>query len=409
MNWTLLVPGALLPPRLAPELVRALHAPVLAGHLAHARHAHDTAGPGPVPRAVHRPSQAPHWAWLARHFGLDPEITPTAPYAWHCSAQPQPDAPPATSRSGPTGAPEPLPADAVWIAYCEPVHLAIARDHFVVSDLSDAPLHAAESAELLELANRVLGQDGAGSAPTAARLLVGHPSTWYLLSPRPWEIHTWSLDAVLGQSVQDRLPTGADARHWRVLANEIQMCWHASASTEAREAAGQRTANALWLHGGGAWRTLANLPAPHLRCDGARAEEEVVRGWLQAARTEPHAARPDPGTATRRDTLAICRDLFSPHAHQSWESWLAGWPGVEARITAEWDAAREAGASRFELVLCGSHEARSIALPLHAPWWQRLLRAPTMESLLQRWLTEAPADRVPDGGERAARHRAVAA
>jgi hypothetical protein len=397
MNWTLLVPGALLPPRLAPELARAMRAPALANQLALAR---------PMPPLFKLEStaqpfapfapQAAHWNWLARSFGLDGQALVTAPYAWRAAAD--------------AGAQSAAPVDDMWIAHCEPVHLAIARDHFVVTDLGDAPLLPQEAADLLGLANAVLAGEPAGAAPPLQLAVRG--GLWFLLSPTPLQLKTWSLDAVLGQSIQDRLPvdtgTGADARRWRVLANEIQMSWHASRTADAREDAGIRAANALWLHGGGIWRRLDAIAMRNLRADPATAEHGTLRGWLQAAGHHPTAGsapaddrRTGGGAEAGADTLSVCRDLFWPYAHQAWESWLERLPLVEARIECEMQAARAAGAHRFDLVLCGAVASRAVTLPLQARWWRRLrANAHAPATVLQRWLTEMPsvaaADSRPD-------------
>ncbi len=378
MNWTLLVPGALLPAALAPELARHMRAPVLAGQLDAAR---PLAPPAPAPGGGAAP-QSPHWQWLSHRFGLDPGNLATAAYAW------QPAGPQIARAGGALAA-------AVWVAHCEPVHLAIARDHFVVTDLAEAPLQAEETRALLALANEVLAGETSASPGTAAprlRLAI-RDARWFLLSPVPLQIRTWSLDAVLGRSVQDRLPTGTDARRWRVLGNEIQMSWHASAVNAAREDAGSRTPNALWLHGGGVWQALGPTPSCILRAPDAPAEAAVVQGWMAAAAASPGA------TAAPAGTLSICRALHAAHAHQAWETWLAQLPALDARIASELAEARAAGATRFDLVLCGNTEARAWTLPLAPSWWRRLrpgTRAPA--TVLQRSLAEtAPtgADTVP--------------
>ncbi len=373
MDWTLLVPGALLPAPLAPELTRALQAPRLVRWLLDARAAPEPAGAGDLALAPGA-TTTPHWAWLAAAFGLDSDAPVTAPYAWHGAAAPEP-------ASAPDGA--------TWIARCDPVHMAIARDHFVVTDLGAAPLRADEARQLMAEANAALAaraaQDGTGPLRLAAR--AGH---WYLLAAAPLQLRTFALDGVLGRSAQDRLPTGTDARRWRILANDVQMCWHASAVTAAREDAGQRSANALWLHGGGRWQPLAAARAVQLRMPADSAEAATARGWLDAARAGAPAPAPAPRALPDNATVALERTLFDAHAHQAWETWLARLPQLEERIDAERAAARAAGARDLRLVLCGTHQARSIALPLAAgwrPWPHRVPRQPG--PLLQRWLAEA--------------------
>jgi len=386
MNWTLLIPGALLPPALAPELTRHMHAPVLAAHLALARPLPARADEDIADTHGVAASQAAHWQWLASRFVPDAEDLPTAPYAWRVVS------PHGTGG----GAHRPGGADdsGVWIAHCDPVHMAIARDHFMVTDLAGAPLLAPESAELLDRANAVLAAEACVSpAALAPRLRIAvRGGRWFLLSPRPLDLRTWSLDAVLGQSVQDRLPTGADARRWRVLGNEIQMSWHASNTNDARETSGLRTANALWVHGGGVWQHLGRAAQYALLADDAPAEATVLRGWMDAADRCADAVQ----APARPATLSICRALFNAHAHQAWESWLAQLPLIDARIGSDLAAARAAGATRFDLVLCGSATTRTVTLPLQTHWWRRFrFGAHAPGALLQRFLADTPTARKP--------------
>ncbi len=363
MTWTLLVPGALLPAPLAPEMARAVQAPQLVHWLATAR--------AVVADGVVLPEDstaAPHWAWLVRALGLDDGAIADAPYAWRASAAPT------AARAADNDA---------WIARCDPVHMAIARDHFVVTGL-DNPLSDDDARQLLAEANATLAERARQDGTDALRLEI-RAGRHYLIAPAALRLRTFALDRVLGQSVQDRLPAGPDARRWRVLANDVQMCWHASAVNAAREEAGWRTANAVWLHGGGHWRPLSSVRAMQLRLPADGAEAAAARGWLAAGHG---AATPPPAGG---DTLALDRSLFDAHAHQAWQSWLASLPALEARIAAERAAARAAGARSLRLVLCGTHTARSVELPLAAPWWSWRRGAPRQPAaLLLRWLAEDP-------------------
>lgn len=365
MTWTLLVPGALLPAPLAPEIARAVQAPRLLQWLAVARLAQA--------ECLDLPSDStttPHWAWLARALGLPGAETADAPYAWRATAL----------QDSAEGAAE---AAGTWIARCDPVHMAIARDHFVVTGL-DEPLDKDAGHQLLAQANAALAERGGIDGAPAPRLHL-RAGRFYLLAPSALRLRTFALDGVLGQSVQDRMPTGPDARRWRVLANDVQMCWHASAVNAAREEAGQRTANALWLHGGGHWQALAGARTAHLRLPADGAEQAAIVGWLQAAGMQP-AAQPAGG-----DTLSLDRALFDAHAHQAWQSWLAGLAALEARIAAEHAAAGAVGARSLRLVLCGRHTARAMDIPLAPGWWPWTRARPrNPAALVQRWLSEEP-------------------
>jgi hypothetical protein len=356
MKWTLLVPGALLPAALAPELARAIRAPLLVQHLLGAQR-------GPELAAGEHSDGAPHWSWLARAFGQATEPPVTAPYAWHADG----------------------PGDAAtrdcWIAHCEPVHMAIARDHFTVTDLGDDPLQTAEAARLFELAGEALAPPADAGLRFAER-----GGRWFLLSERPLDLLTFGIDTVLGRSAHERLPAGADARRWRVLSNEIQMRWHASEVNAAREERGARAVNAVWIHGGGRWHPLPGGTVGALHADPGGAEAEILRGWMHAA-----------GAHKGRDALSLHRGLFAAHAHQAWESWLGQLDALALQIDRDLASARAAGARRFELVLCGAQTARSLALPLDRSWWTRWRGAPRDPArLLQRLLGEHTAD--GDGG-----------
>jgi len=375
MKWTLVVPGALLPAALAPELVRAIQAPRLVQWLA-------TARSGSECSTSERNAGAPHWSWLAKSFGLDADMPVTAPYAWQASGAPDPD------------------SQGCWIAQCDPVHMAIARDHLVVTDLGDAPLLAEEAEHLFALANEVL----CGSVPDVEReaandagRAVGRRSglrfaargkQWFLLAEQPLHLETAAVDAVLGRSVHERMPTGNDARRWRILANEIQMLWHASSVNAARELRDAPTANALWIHGGGRWQPLPPSTVTELRTDDAPADAAVLRGWIQAASAAP-GQRPAHAAG---DLISLCRSLFAPFAHQAWESWLDQLAALEDRIEQDLATARQLGAERFELVLCGVRQVRTLILPLRRPWWSWPRSAPHAQTrLLQRLLGEAAA------------------
>ncbi len=372
MKWTLLVPGALLPAGLAPEIARAMKAPRLARRLgaAQARPSH---------RAPERSAGAAHWSWLAHALGLDdPPVT--APYAWRALALGGADA----GRDAATDATEPL-----WIAHADPVHMAIARDHMVLSDLGEEPLQGAEADALLELANEAAASARAAGTGLDVQFTIraGH---WFLCSAAPLAVQTDSLDAVLGRSVQEHLPTGAHARALRVLCNEIQMLWHASAVQAAREQRGARPVNALWIHGGGSWQALPPRGLAAVAAAAPAIEAAVLQGWHQAG-----AGQCPPGTPAPQWTLALDGQLFGPHARQDWEQWLARVPSWEQRLEDEIERARAGGAGELELVLGGATQSRTWAIRLRSSWrqapaWGRALGLGRRAAALGDWLTEEP-------------------
>jgi hypothetical protein len=363
MKWTLLVPGALLPAALAPEIARALDAPRLAQRLREAR-------PRFPHRAAERSRGAAHWSWLAQAFGLPADPPVTAPYAWRALAE----------AGAQRAAPEGEAAEPGWIAHCDPVHVVVARDHLLITELGEDALAPAETSALLALANEAADaarSPQASGEPLDLRFAVraGH---WFVRSAHPVALESFPVDAVLGRSVQPHLPEGAQARAWRILSNEIQMLWHASDTNGAREQRGARAVNALWIHGGGSWQALPARDWDRLRVDAGSVDAAVLQGWLQAG-----AGQSRPGQGHRGGALAVYRELFSPYAHQAWDAWLARVPAWEERLEQELAEAQRQGATEFELVLCGAQEARSFAIPVRSPgsplaalssWAQRLSR-----------------------------------
>jgi hypothetical protein len=361
MKWTLLVPGALLPASLAPEIARAIHTPRLVERLRLARRGNGYETP-------EADAGAAHWAWLARELGLGAAAPVTAPYAWASSAE-------ATAATQPEAA-----AQQPYIAHCDPVHMAIARDHLLIAAL-DAPLREEETQALLALANEAATQ----AAQLPALRVAVRAGRWFLLAAAPLDLQAGALDAVLGRPLQERLPGGAHARALRMFANEVQMMWHASEVNAAREARGERTVNAFWIHGGGPWTRLAPRGLQRVRADDSPADAAILRGWQQAGAQEPaNASAPGGGRS-----LALFRGLHGPRAHQSWDEWLAQLAALEACVEAEAQQAQRQGAAELELALCGEREVRTLALSLRS--------APAPLAAISAWARRWPLGRTAGG------------
>ncbi len=373
MKWTLLVPGALVPGALAPDLARAAPVSRLTQLLSHAQ-----------PTAQHQAAEggvgAAHWSWLARTFGLNSDPPVSAAYAWQALGGTQAE------------------LHHCWIAFCDPVHMALGPDSVTLNDTVGAPLGADETEALLSLAREVLGEVSLGTVPKVCsgttpavqlRLEV-RGGQWFILADAPIDLQTTLLDAVLGKSAQERLPNGSDARLWRKLTNQIQMLWHASAVNVAREQRGTMVVNALWVHGGGQWRRLPRSTITKVQAPDNCIDAAVLRGWLMAGRDDDVCGENARREEAQGDMLSICRVLFRPFAFQDWESWLTRLTLLEEHLERDLAAARACGATRFELIVCGARQTRTLTIPLQAAWWQRLRVASRSSApALQRWFAEA--------------------
>ncbi len=142
-----------------------------------------------------------------------------------------------------------LPQSAGFWFCLNPVHIHVARDHLVMQDQRRLAISEQEARQLFELAHAICEEDGHS-------LLWGDAKHWFLRADDWAELHTASLDAASGHNMDIWLASGAQARAWRRLQNEIQMTWHAHPINQAREERGERSINSVWLHSGS-----AQLPA----------------------------------------------------------------------------------------------------------------------------------------------------
>jgi hypothetical protein len=313
-------------------------------------------GPGGVPeRIAHRLTRArrqvqamraswsdgaAHLEWLARAFQVPGEPPAAAPFAWQAAIEQ-------------TGSD--APARSVW--FCEPVHLSLQPERTVLGPIAAPPLTESESRELLQEAADSARYFGFDLRPAAGR--------WYLFADPAWDLSTTPLEAALGASVETRLPQGRHASQWRRLLTEVQMRWHASQANQAREARGDQTANALWLHGGGLWQQLEASRFARVQTD-----DPVVRGWQRAARQ-------DRGEATDSGSLTLWPHLFEAYWRKDWPAWLTGWTQLEGTLESLLDKPGSGRARPLELVACGRRTAVTFMLNRGGsllPWRRSALR-----------------------------------
>lgn len=353
MRWTLVVPGALLPSPLAADLLAHAATPWLRDALARARVEPDEAADD---------RDAPHLAWLWRRFGGSGAPV-TAPYAL---AALDPGARVARDAQ-------------CW--HLDPVHLSFARDHWLVMPLDDAPLRADEAAVLATHLCDALTEHVPGAELRWAEPRGG----WLLRLARPWSLAATSLDGAIGQPAHEHWPEGEDARTWRKLLNDVQMRWHEASSNESREARGERTANALWLHGGGLWRALPERPFAAVVSD-----DPLLRGWAVAAGL-PHGALHGAGAIPHPagDVLSLWRGLLAPARIEAWGAWLPRFESFERTVRALRAATEAAGYDELALVLAGSRCVRTVVLRRGDGW--RLWRRSTLADVLKDGAPEASA------------------
>jgi hypothetical protein len=208
------------------------------------------------------------------------------------------------------------------------VHIAFARDHLLLTDLTGAPLQPAETQALLPSAQ------GAAIEQAAQLTVIG--GHWFLALDPPWNIETVPLAAALDTSVQDVMPRGEDALRWRKLLTEVQIAWHTHPVNDARAERGEPVVNGLWLHGGG---TPTQLDSPF---DAVWSEEPVLRGWAQASDT-PVQALADVRTPVDGNVLTLLSSLCGPQRREAWGDWLLAIGEVDRQLGQVDEIVRRAG------------------------------------------------------------------
>lgn len=250
-------------------------------------------------------------------------------------------------------------ADAGTWFLLNPVHMHIARDHLILTDMRRLSMTAEESRALFATARELLEEAG--------RTLHYCTAHAWLLRADEWAgLHTATPDAACGHNVDIWLPKGEAERSWRKLLNEIQMAWHIHPVNAAREARGESTINALWLWGG---TTLDPLAPPARESDDAlrffqSAHAEQAPGPLAQLLPEPAFSSAEEAlprfAGAEATVMGLLDDLSAPALASDWGVWLERMQALEQNWFAPLHAAVRAGRlAQLSLTLTHSHGLRT--------------------------------------------------
>lgn len=332
MHFELVLPGLAWPRGGAAQAAGGLVLPALATLLGHAK-------------VSWLPPVVPE-IWLAQRFGArDARL----PYA-------------ALRRLG-----EASPAsDAHWLC-CDPVHLHFARDKLLLADASGLAITADEANALIAGINDTFSDIGRFEAPA--------PDRWYVAladEPRPF-FHP--LPDVNGRPVQLFMPEGDDIARWARLANELEVWLYNHPVNAAREAAGQRPINGVWLWGAGFRQTPLTAPAPRIQ-----AESAFARGLARHVGVEPESTE----RYLAGSGFAVVDRLHRPTLHVDEPAWQAAVTALER----DWFAPLLAGLKSKQirqLTLVAPGDKHSLRLDISAGDLWRFWRKPLpLASLLGR-------------------------
>jgi hypothetical protein len=331
-STTVVLPFALPPAELAPELSRNLQAPSLAALLSRnsllKKHVI-----GEESRIL------PHEAWLGRERG---GLADAVMHGFGLA-----------------------PKAGYWFIV-HPVHIQLARNHLVLADSRRLRLDEADSRALFELAK-----------PYFDDLLWGDAETWFMRADGWQGLDAASPDAAMGSNLADWMPAGPTALAFKKLQNEIQMLWHEHRVNEARQQRGLAPVNSFWMWGGASagQGTAANTPVPALAVATA-GPAGAAPSWLAALATPGASAAP--GTAG----AIVLPQLIAAGAGNDWGAWL----GAMQQLEHEWfapllAALRDGRTTELTLILAsreGWTEIRTSKAALRKFW-----RAQNLKNLTQ--------------------------
>ncbi len=133
--------------------------------------------------------------------------------------------------------------DSYWLR-ADPVNLQPDLDTALLSAHEELALTQDEANKLVEHINKHFMDE-------PWEMYAFAPHRWYLRLENAADLKTSPLDNVLGEDINQFMPTGDDANYWFKITNEIQMLLHGSNVNFERESKNMWTANSIWLWGGG--------------------------------------------------------------------------------------------------------------------------------------------------------------
>ncbi|BAL24341.1 hypothetical protein [Azoarcus sp. KH32C] len=268
----------------------------------------------------------------------------------------------------------PPPAASHWLC-ADPVNLSFAREHLLLNDFPEDELSPDEVAALIGALNETFSDIGQFEACTPAR--------WYLRLAAPTRARLYPLHDVVGRPIQHFLPEGEDARLWQRTMNEIQVVLHNHRVNQARESAGRRPANSLWLWGAGELAASARRPAT-----AVQTREPLTRGLARAAGVEPTA--PDCTAALKDETVVIIDSLLKPALQLD----IDRWRNTLVALEREWfaplaDAIRTRRVRSLRLTAPGDRGTLELAVQASDRW--KFWRKPYAFDALLKTMAPPPA------------------
>lgn len=163
------------------------------------------------------------------------------------------------------------------MAAADPVFLETTRNNLRVHALADDDVDSAELGSLLNTLQESLAGNNQTTAHQDSVAFARLGAYAYLRSDEALATAAVSADMAGGHDVSDYLPQGEGSEQYHRLLSELQMVLHEHDVNRAREEAGQRPVNSLWIWGGGVAPQKGVRPIPPLF-----SEEPLFRGYWES-------------------------------------------------------------------------------------------------------------------------------
>jgi hypothetical protein len=238
----------------------------------------------------------------------------------------------------------------------DPIVLRVALDHLVLGAADEAVLTKHEADALCHCVGPLFFEQG-------GLLIQGTPNRWYWEDAGPLKLNTPSLEAARGRNIEAYNPSGADARQWRRLLNELQMTWFAHEVNAEREQRGELPINGVWISG--------PVSTPNTRpFDAYRGNTDGIAAALAIACAKPLYAEPrqgleEPNNAQRQAYLS--EDLLGARQTEDLSLWLKQFALLSTELEPALQQAR-ARKAKIEIVLAGESNLVELAWEPRRPW-----------------------------------------
>lgn len=246
---------------------------------------------------------------------------------------------------------------AFWFVL-QPVHIHVARDHLVLTDVSRLQIDGPEARTLFDIAEQICQEYG-------FHLVFGDAQTWFLRADAWRDLQTSSIHAAAGHNMDIWMAEGEHARAWRKLQNEIQMAWHGNSINEAREARGLVAINSVWIHGG----------------------SDAPQGIQMAQGSDTLNATLKKISGSNEANIILLDELLEPALNSDWGYWLERLHSLEHSCFQPLrQALEEKHLNSFTLVLSDAQHIE--AFECRKPNWLQAFKKPSLNRLQELVVTE---------------------